>query len=155
MMQAAERPWMIRPAIRKNAVPTGEMAISSEPRTLKARPALVSFTRPKAVCQSARHDDKDSREQRGDADRDVAHALADSEISAHRWRDIERGLGEEPEGHDGEDNADDQGVIGASRAVPQRGVAAIHFARYANAAITSAWVPVDSVGSMTGAKNSE
>ena len=30
-----------------------------------------------------------------------------------------------------------------------------HFARYASAAITRAWVPVDSVGSMTGAKNSE
>jgi predicted metal-dependent peptidase len=30
-----------------------------------------------------------------------------------------------------------------------------YFARYANAAITRVWVPVDSVGSMTGAKNSE
>jgi hypothetical protein len=30
-----------------------------------------------------------------------------------------------------------------------------HFARYANAAITRVWVPVDNVGSMTGAKNSE
>jgi hypothetical protein len=30
-----------------------------------------------------------------------------------------------------------------------------HFARYANAATTRVWVPVDSVGSMAGAKNSE
>lgn len=38
MMHAAESPWIIRPVIRKNAVPVGERAISSEPRALKARP---------------------------------------------------------------------------------------------------------------------
>ena len=84
---------------------------------------------------------------------DVAQALADLEIRADRWRDVQRGLGKEPEGHDGEDNADDKGVISASRRCRNR--RRHHFARYANAAITRVWVPVDSVGSMTGAKNSE
>ena len=38
MIHAAESPWMIRPASRKNAVPDGDRAISSEPRALKTRP---------------------------------------------------------------------------------------------------------------------
>ncbi len=51
------------------------------------------------------------------------------------------------------DNADDQGAISASRWCRNR--RRHYFARYAHAAITRVWVPVDSVGSMTGAKNSE
>ena len=46
MMQAAERPWMIRPAMRNKNVPEGEIAMSSDPRILKPSPALVSRTRP-------------------------------------------------------------------------------------------------------------
>ena len=47
MMQAAERPWMIRPAMRKTTVSEGEIAINSDPRILSARPTLVSRTRPR------------------------------------------------------------------------------------------------------------
>ena len=39
-------PWIMRPAIRNIAVPDGESAIRSEPRILRARPILVSLTRP-------------------------------------------------------------------------------------------------------------
>lgn len=46
MMQAADTPCRMRPAIRNVAVPDGVSAMSSEPRMLNRRPVLVSFTRP-------------------------------------------------------------------------------------------------------------
>jgi hypothetical protein len=46
-----------------------------------------------------------------------------------------------------------RGAMSASRQCRSR--RRHHFARYANAAITRVWVPMDSVGSITGAKNSE
>jgi hypothetical protein len=46
MMQAAEIPWITRPINKNVAVPTGDRAINSDPRTPKTMPTLVSLTRP-------------------------------------------------------------------------------------------------------------
>ena len=45
-MQAAERPCIIRPVIKKIAVPLGDAAISSDPIMLKTSPIFVILTRP-------------------------------------------------------------------------------------------------------------
>lgn len=71
-MQAAESPWIMRPAIKKAIVPDGETAIRNEPIMLSTIPTNAIFTRPTRSASPPHNDDEYTGKQRCDAHRDVA-----------------------------------------------------------------------------------
>ena len=66
---------------------------------------------PEPIGQTTDDDDEDAREQRRDRHGDVHDAGRDIEIGRHRRRDVESGLGEQPEGHHPENDAEEELVI--------------------------------------------
>jgi len=67
--------------------------------------------RVELVGQAADDDDKYTRKQGGDADRDVALAVGEVQVIARGRRDVQGCLGKEPEGNDRQDNSQDQPVV--------------------------------------------
>lgn len=63
------------------------------------------------IGKPAHHDDEDPREKCGDRNGDVHDALLEPEISRHRGRDIEGGLGEQPEGQHAQDDTKEKLVV--------------------------------------------
>jgi hypothetical protein len=61
-----------------------------------------------------------SRKERRDGHGDVHQAGADAEIGCHYWRDVQRGLREEPERQHSEDDSEQKSIV------PSEPVLAVH-----------------------------
>ena len=70
---------------------------------------------PDPIGETANDDDEDAREQRRDGHRDVHDVGRDFEVGGHRRRDVEGGLGKQPEGQHAENDAEEELVVAAIR----------------------------------------
>jgi hypothetical protein len=61
-----------------------------------------------------------SRKERRDGHGDVHQAGADAEIGCHYWRDVQRGLREEPERQHSEDDSEQKSIV------PAEAILAVH-----------------------------
>ena len=178
-MHAADRPCTARPSISSGVarLPEGAKPTNSEPTMLSTKPTDDPHA-TQAIGEAAHHHDEDAGEQRRDR-HGVVHGVGlDAQVALHVRRDVQRGLGEQPERDHPEDDPEEQAVIAPepSRHVGGalgdgvgvgRGTHACSLTEsrisvrpagahsQADAALSMACRPVRNVGSRTGAKRGE
>ena len=107
-MNAPERPWQIRPKHQQRRCQSAAWRHADQQRAndAKGESPHQDLHPSEPIGETASHDDEDAREQGRDRHGDIHDVRLDPEVGRHRGRNVESGLGKQPEGQHSENDAE-------------------------------------------------